>query len=67
MISKKNKFLNHLKITYGIDDSNAHGIYNEAINLYHQLLTMIDLNPLRTIDNGYRNILFDYIQLNIIE
>jgi hypothetical protein len=40
------KVINHLKRTYGIDDSNVHGIYNEAINIYHQLITMIDVNPL---------------------
>ncbi|CAF3939941.1 unnamed protein product [Rotaria sordida] len=45
------KIINHLKYTYGIDDSNAHTIYNEATNLYHELLAMIDLSPLRTTDN----------------
>ncbi|CAF1386854.1 unnamed protein product [Rotaria sordida] len=45
------KLINHLKYTYGIDDSNAHTIYNEATNLYHELLAMIDLSPLRTTDN----------------
>ena len=45
------KVINHLKSTYGIDDSNAHGIYDQAINLYHQLLTMIDLNSLRITDS----------------
>jgi hypothetical protein len=61
------KVINHLKSTYGIDDSNAYGIYNEAINLYHQLLTKIDLNPLRTIDKTkFKSLSFLRLLLSMI-
>jgi hypothetical protein len=50
-IQLSEKVISHLEQTYNIDKSNAGLIYNDARNLYHQLFTMVDLNPLQTTDN----------------
>jgi len=44
----KSYVVNHLKTDYAICESEANDIYNETNTLFHELLTCVDLKPLKT-------------------